>query len=104
MSVEGDFRAGRILLSSHTKDGGRSGVKHPSINQVSYGSAGLERWVEGKPRLGPEETAFYLRLDLGPNLIVLNVEESLYEGFVVVEDLPEDTERVHDDSPFPCPK
>lgn len=75
-------------------------VQDLATDQLADGSAGLEGRVQCEPGLRPQETVGNLLLDLGADLVVLDLQEALDEIFVVAQDLIEDTERVHGTSPF----
>lgn len=77
-----------------------AGPRPASASQFGDGAAGLERGVQRQPRLGPEQTVGDLLFDLAADLVVLDLQEALDEVLVVVQDLVEDTERVHENDPL----
>ena len=64
MAVKGDLPARVILVGADTENLSRRRVQHPAFDQFGHRSAGLERRVEGQPRLGPQQPALDLGIDL----------------------------------------
>ncbi|OBK31624.1 hypothetical protein A5634_13700 [Mycobacterium asiaticum] len=101
MAMESDLLADRVLLGPCPKDLDRIRVQELAFNQFADRSARLERRVQRKPGLRPQETVGDLFFDFAADLVVLGFQEALDEVLVVAQNLVEYTERIHAAAPLP---
>ena len=114
-TVAGGVPASRLIGSAKAAEGGFSfiqisdshiGFAKPAnpdarvtldaaIDKIGHGAPGLERGIQGKPGLRPQQPVVDLCLDFLPDPIVLDIQKAGDKGLVVRQNLVKHTECVH---------